>query len=409
MNKGWNWALLAAFAPYTLHAAPVPAANPVLQAAASGIRDEAHSRNLGLKRFDVQVTVRGAVAETTIDADFANGSQDLLEGEFRLQLPLAAVVTGYALDVGGRMIDGVLVDAPRAKALYEARVRQRVDPGLAEVSRDNVFSTRIYPIQPGIGRHVRLRFAAPVGPQGLELPLGIDAPAQGWTIAVLVTGAGTRLPMVTAPDGHRLALTKVGDGLLAVAQGKGSPLSGVLRIMPGGLGTALVSQHRSGERYVQLSGDLPMLRQGDTAGLLRVYWDRSRARLKGDLAGDVALLRQVIATARFSAVELVAFNSSGALRTTVTSADAAANWLVKLTYRGASSYAALGKEPPAHQCLLFAQGAPTLDRDAPFSPACRLDAISSAPNADRAWLRHVAQAHGGDAYDSAATGRAALS
>ncbi|MEJ8630664.1 VIT domain-containing protein [Sphingomonas sp. I4] len=114
-------------------------ANPVLTARANGIRDEAHARPLHLRRLDLSVEQRGGVVETTVTAAFANPEREQLEGDFRLTLPEGAVVTGYALDIGGRMVDGVLVDRPRAKAVYEARVRQRVDPGLAEVGADNVF------------------------------------------------------------------------------------------------------------------------------------------------------------------------------------------------------------------------------------------------------------------------------
>ena len=80
-----------------------------------------------------------------------NASDQILEGDFRLLMPHGSVVTGYALDIGGRMVDGVLVDQRQARIAYEARVRQRIDPGLAEVDRANCSapgSSRLPPIQP---------------------------------------------------------------------------------------------------------------------------------------------------------------------------------------------------------------------------------------------------------------------
>jgi hypothetical protein len=62
----------------------------------------------------------------TVAARFTNSSRDDLEGTFSLQLPEIAVVTGYALDVDGQMIDGVLVPprVPTAR-MREAATRYR--------------------------------------------------------------------------------------------------------------------------------------------------------------------------------------------------------------------------------------------------------------------------------------------
>ena len=195
---GRAWLALSLLLSPTWAAAQVPAPNPSLSAVANGVRDDAHARALTLRRYDIAVEVRGAVAETTIEASFANASNEQLEGDFRLALPPGAVVTGYALDTNGRMIDGVLVDRPRAKAVYEARIRRGVDPGLAETTSDGIFETRIFPVFPGRGRTIRVRFVAPVPLDGYRLPVGIEAPAEGWSIAVHAVGT-TDAPSVTLP------------------------------------------------------------------------------------------------------------------------------------------------------------------------------------------------------------------
>ena len=96
---------------------------------------------------------------------------------------LGSVVTGYALDVGDQMIAGVLLDRPQAEAVYEARVRAGVDPGLAQVDEDEVFTTRVFPIPARGGRTVRLTFATPLPPTGYRLPLAFAAPTGGWSMS----------------------------------------------------------------------------------------------------------------------------------------------------------------------------------------------------------------------------------
>jgi hypothetical protein len=97
-----------------------------------GIDDPSRqSKALRLESLGLQVELAGALSETTLTARFANPSDDTLEGDFTFELPEGAVVTGYALDIDGQLVDGVLVDPLKAERTYEAQVREGVDPGLA--------------------------------------------------------------------------------------------------------------------------------------------------------------------------------------------------------------------------------------------------------------------------------------
>lgn len=369
-------------------------ANPGLVAHARGVDDAAHVRALGLDRFALDVRLRGGVAETTVTATFANPLSEVLEGDFRFQLPTGAVVTGYALDIGGKLVDGVLVDRPRAHAVYADRVRAGVDPGVAEVRRDGLFETHIFPIPPGGVRTIRLRFVTLVGASGYALPLALDAPAQGWTISVETPGGGS-LPGITLPGGKTLAPASDGS-FLAIESGK-TALAGTLTIAAAAGSDMVISRHASGERDVELGGALPAIAVTRPASV-RVYWDRARARMDSRHDAEIALIAHWLDTIRPQAIELVAFNSSGALRHTVASGAEAATWLGALTYRGATSFSAIARDGPADRCLLVGASAPAIDRDGAFAPACRLDALSSAAAADTGWLAHLAAAHGGRAF-----------
>jgi hypothetical protein len=370
------------------------AQTPALVGYTGGVHDAAHARDLTIGHLSIEVALRGAVAETSVEASFLNSGTDVLEGDFRFRLPSGAIVTGYALDVGGRMIDGVLVDRPRAKAVYDARVRVRVDPGVAEVAPDNLFHAQVNPILPGRTRTVRLRFVMPVASTGYHLPIAVVAARDGWRVSVKASG------VEAVPDvrlaGSKLMLTRTADGYVGSVERR-APLAGEIAVTVPAMPALIVSEHATGERDAQIGGALT---EGVAAkgGTLRIYWDRSRARADGDIAAAVALVREVIGRAAPERIELVAFNSSGAMRTAVADADSAAAWLGNLRYRGAASYAAIAHDAPVSRCLLFAEGGPTIDRSIAFAPACRLDAISSTAAADSGWLRHVANNAGGSAY-----------
>ncbi|MBO9713375.1 VIT domain-containing protein [Sphingomonas sp.] len=376
-------------------------ANPGLTAQVGGVDDEQHAAELKLRRLDVAVAVRGGIAETVVTASFLNPGEDRLQGDFRLRLPEGAVVTGYALDIDGRLVDGVLVDQPKAKAVYEERVRQKVDPGMAEVTAGGEFRTRVFPILPDKGRTIRIRFVAPLlAPSASDeiyrLPLDLGAPSEGWSITVRASGDLPE-PALAWPGRGVAPMVREGQDLVARGEGR-TALVGALTIARQPF-AALLSRNGYGERSVQLSGDTGPAGAPAPVESVRIYWDRSRARRDARHAAELALLRHTLAALAPRSIEVVTFNSNGAQRSRVGSADVAIALLEKVQYRGATSYAALGEDrAAADRCLLFSGGRPQLDRGFTLRARCRLDAVTSAPVADLAWLRNLAKRHGGRAF-----------
>ena len=76
----------------------------------------------------------------------ANQSDRVLEGELEFPLEEGESVTGYAIDVNGKLRKGVVVEKDKGRQVFEAVVRQGIDPGLIEKTSGNNFKTRIYPI-----------------------------------------------------------------------------------------------------------------------------------------------------------------------------------------------------------------------------------------------------------------------
>lgn len=398
----WALGLLCLLAPVAASAqtASLPKGSPTLTALANGVRDPARVRDIQLSRLDIAVTLRGGIAETVVTAKFANSGKEPLEGDFRLALPADAVVTGYALDIKGKLLDGVLVDRGRAKAVYETAVRGRIDPGLAEVEPEGVFHTRVFPIPAKGSRTIRLRYVASLfnahrGEDVYVLPLDLPAPAEGWSIGVRAEGV-LAAPSLTWPGREPIAMTREGDAFVALEEGKRA-LNGPLILGRPALPEALTSRNALGERFVQLSGKVPAGAPA-TAERVRIYWDRSRSRL-GDHKDELVLLRRVLAGLKPGEIEIVTFNSSGAERRKAASADAAIALLQGVRYRGGTSFAPLaGDLVRADRCLLFTNGKPAVDRDMKVDLPCRVDAVTTSASADMAWLRHFATLHGGRAW-----------
>jgi len=369
------------------------AANPALMAHVQGINDpETASTALRLAELTLELDVVGALSETTLTAKFANPSDRVLEGDFSFELPAGAVVTGYALDIEGQLVDGVLVEPLKAERTYEEQVRQGIDPGVAKVSRANVFSTRIFPIPAEGSRIIRLKFAAPVHPQrGLTFPLLTES-AVGEFRVKLRGSSLSKAPELTLPNRVPLDWQRGPEGFTASARLGGAALTGELRISPvHPLLPAIASRHANGERHVHIVDTTArMLTRGATGRRLRVYWDRSLSRRDQRLADERSLLAKYLAQSKPASIDLVLFNSSGARvrRVMAGQLDAA---LREVTYRGGTSFAVLQKlpAPSADVCLVFSDGVATIDARRDFDPGCEVFAITSAVDADRAFLRRL--------------------
>ena len=94
------------------------------------ISDDKPSEPLTLEKVAIEAVVNGFLAETTMTMTFRSGYDRVLEGELVFPLPEGATVTGYGLDVGGELVDGVVVERHEARIAFEKEVRKGVDPGL---------------------------------------------------------------------------------------------------------------------------------------------------------------------------------------------------------------------------------------------------------------------------------------
>ena len=88
----------------------------------------------------------GNILITTINLIVANQSDRILEGELEFPLDEGESVIGYAIDVNGKLRKGVVVEKDKGRQVFEAVVRQGIDPGFIEKTSGNNFKTRIYPI-----------------------------------------------------------------------------------------------------------------------------------------------------------------------------------------------------------------------------------------------------------------------
>ncbi|MBK7883897.1 MAG: hypothetical protein IPJ81_08875 [Chitinophagaceae bacterium] len=117
-----------------------------------------NDNSVSLKTLKIDVKILGNISTTTMEMTFFNSNSRILEGNLTFPLPEGVSVSGYALDINGRLRDAVPVEKEKATQVFESIERRNVDPGLLEKVDGNNFRTRIYPLPAGGYRTVRISY-----------------------------------------------------------------------------------------------------------------------------------------------------------------------------------------------------------------------------------------------------------
>ncbi len=101
---------------------------------------------LAVQYHHVDVSIDDPVAVTKIDQIFKNPNPIELEGEYIFPLPEGSVVTEFTMHMDGQEVKGEILDAGKARGVYESIVRRQKDPALLEYVGTKMFKARVYPI-----------------------------------------------------------------------------------------------------------------------------------------------------------------------------------------------------------------------------------------------------------------------
>ena len=89
---------------------------------------------------------------------FTNPNARAMSGELEFPIPDGAFVCGYALEINGDMIPGVICEKEKARVAFENEMRKGVDPGIVEHVKGNIWRTRIFPLNPKTPRKAEVEY-----------------------------------------------------------------------------------------------------------------------------------------------------------------------------------------------------------------------------------------------------------
>jgi Ca-activated chloride channel homolog len=375
---------------------------------------------LSVSKLEVKTRIFGFLAETRMTMTFFNPNNRVLEGDLYFPLPEGATVSGYALDIKGQMVDGVVVEKDRGRQVFEKIVRQGIDPGLVEWTRGNNFKTRVFPIPAKGTRTItvcyvsELRFKGSAG--RYVLPLAFRSKIKDVSLRIEVLQPVRKPVFGDSSEFEGLQFVKWNKGFLAEKKSKdfkpGRDL--VISLPDAGKPRVLVEKNPAGGAYFCVM-DTPVMPKDQAAmrsfKRLTILWDASGSRA-GDHKIELELLEKFFKQERIAggavSVSLVLFRDKPKLAGTFKVAGGDASKLLAriraVKYDGGTQLGVIAPPKGAKQSdayLLFTDGISNFGKAEPGSFKAPVYAFSSALGSDAPALKRIAARSGGQYFNLA--------
>jgi tetratricopeptide (TPR) repeat protein len=369
--------------------------------------------------LDIDAKVDGLHARVSTTITIRNPNARPISAPLAFPLPDGATVCGYALEIGGAMVDGVVVPKEKARVAFETEQRRGVDPGLVEAVKGNVYRTRVYPVPANGTRRVRVDYVAPIGRiandgaadlalPSLPAPLArrsVNLEVADWTTTsspfVWRTGDGESAPVRFEMSRRfwrsSFADTNVAAGaklFVGFPYTSGSP---AIERAPDGTVWFCAAVGRAGGPPFRL--EEPAAAGGGLSSFT-VFWDASASR-GGDHAADLKALLALAPDGATGPFRLVVFRNAPEPARTFDTVAALVDAILCTPYDGGTDFAALAPALAATEgpVLLFSDGLDTLSGK-PLDFGGRKDVAAFVSGAERD-VESLRQACGGLVFDTA--------
>ncbi len=167
---------------------------------------------LELRKVDVRVRTEGDLAVTEVEHVFHNPADGRpREGTFRFPVPDGAMLTGLAMEIDGKLVEGEIVERDRARQIYDEVVDSMQDPALLEWEAGNWFKLRVFPIPAQGDKRVVIRYTAPLSRTGHGYEYAYDLAIANASAGGAAPGAIGELSITV--DGKQVAHETAATGL----------------------------------------------------------------------------------------------------------------------------------------------------------------------------------------------------
>ena len=328
------------------------------------VRGQYNANPMQLQELSMDILVMGQTAVTTMEMTFYNPNDRVMEGEFEFPLSNGQEVSRFALDIDGKLREGVVVDKALGRQAFEDIARRNVDPGLLEKTEGNNFRARVYPMPAQGVRRILIAFEQELsqrdGRDFYFLPIASGVKLKHFKLRTEVVSR-----MVKADIENTLQLN--------FGQSRNSYISEVKKdnyTLDKNIGLTfpkidkpqLLTASKGTDSYLygNIALEKQSLREKEKPKSIGILWDCSSSSQKRDFAKEFALLDAYFKEIKEVKVALTTFHirSSAAIPFKVENG----NWqelrqyLEKLIYDGATDPQAMLFPQESDEYFLFSDG-----------------------------------------------------
>jgi len=359
--------------------------------------------------LNIDIKVIGQLAVTTFDMTYHNGNSRLMEGEFNFPLGEGQTVSRFALDINGKMRDGVVVEKEKGRKTFEAIVRRGVDPGLLEMTEGNNFRMRVYPLPANGSRRVVLTFEQELTDKGgydlYLLPLKITECIRKFSVHAEVIKNSVQ-PDIENNELSNLNFSKWNDSYVANMELEDfTPDKKIALSFPHAGNTERVFTATKNESidssYFYINVRPKALEKAKVLPKrITLIWDNSNSGKDRNLEKEMAALDHYIRKIGNLTIELVTFNirtgKPEIFEITNGNWDTLKSALKAITYDGGTSLGCLDfTKYKSDEILLFSDGMSTFGKSEPKFSNTPVYTLNSGFISNHQFLTYIAQHSGG--------------
>ena len=359
-----------------------------------------------LQEAKIETKILGNLATTTATYVFYNPSDRILEGKLTFPLPDGVSVSGYALDINGKMRNAVPVPKERAKEVFESIERRNVDPGIIEKVEGNNFRTRIYPIPAKGSRTVQITYHQELKTFPTEnqyfLNFANATSIPKFYLSVKINENASIPKILENPDGS-FSFQKNGNQWIAEINKENFTPNESLKIsIPKTNQSANVVLQKASENKNYFATNVNVnsaTKEKPKAQKIAIIWDNSFSGSKRNRDKELDFLNAYFADNQNVSVQLALLNNTFEKGEDFTISQG--NWndlknkILNLKYDGGTDFGALKELDGIQEYLLFSDGISNFgDLNIKFKKP--LNSISSTPTSDFNVLKLLAHQSGGN-------------
>jgi tetratricopeptide (TPR) repeat protein len=400
----------------TQHREPLPSSIPVMR-----ILNDTMASAINISSLHIEVEVAANIATTTFDIVFYNPNNRILEGEFEFPLADGQHIVRYALDIEGKLREGVVAEKAKARQAFENTIRRQIDPGLVEKTKGNNFRTRIYPMPANGSRHILIAVEEVLPQESLsqlyQLPLYSKETIADFSIRTIVYKSAVAPEIENSPL-QNFRFKRQQEAWVADYTQKNYTASQTIRFSLPRTDTnetIYLTEKYKGRSYFYLNHY--MEGQGRTDNphqQIGIFWDVSASSSKRDLVKEKELLKSYLTALGNPKVSLVPFHVTTQQPQVFDirngNSEALMEAIDQLVYDGGTRYGAIDLHSYGFdEALLFTDGLGSFGEKEIVFTEMPVITVNTSPAADYAHLKYIAQQSKGKWIDLAgSTTEAAL-